>query len=286
MTQYNITIIKPDQFIHAHAFIEIGKLLYLTLRSLGHTSQLHINHLEPDAINIILGYHYLIAQNQQARTDNPFLKQLTACKKIYYQLEQLSDSEGWYTQERHQLLASAEAIWDYTQQNIDFLHKKGLTNAIHLPIGWHNEMETLQHAPVKDIDVLFYGCLNPRRQKILTELNRHCRLKVLFGVYGEERDHTIARAKIILNIHYYETALLEQVRISYLLNNRCFVLSEVAQPAEMTDLIETVPYKELIARCLYFIHNSAEREASREHSYQRFRQRPMLEYLRSALTDY
>ena len=48
----------------------------------------------------------------------------------------------------------------------------------------------------------------------------------LFGSYGKSRDEFIGRAKLLLNMHLYEAKILEVVRISYYLANKCAVLSE------------------------------------------------------------
>jgi hypothetical protein len=55
---------------------------------------------------------------------------------------------------------------------------------------------------------------------------RGLRVESAFGCYGEERDALIARARIVLNVHYYESKVFEVVRVSYLLANRKCVLSE------------------------------------------------------------
>lgn len=283
MSNFNIMLFQPNDVIHAHAFLELGKLLFYTLSSMGHQCLFQINSMESNFINIILGYHYLIAEEEQLYHSHPFMNRLMGSRKIYYQLEQLSDHEGWYSKERHNILASADAVWDYTEENASFLREKGIRNVFTVPIGWHAKMETLQHAPCKDIDVLFYGCINPRRQHILAELNRHCRLKVLFGMYGDERDSYIARSKVILNIHFYEAAILEQVRISYLLNNRCFVLSEASPNNVLDGIIETASYEDLVSRCLYFVQHAEAREAARCRGYLAFRQNDMRDFIRPAL---
>ena len=71
-----------------------------------------------------------------------------------------------------------------------------------------------------DLDVLFFGSLNPRRIAVIESLRAAgLRAEAVFGVYGEPRDDLIARAEAILNVHYYEAKVLEMVRLSYLLAN-------------------------------------------------------------------
>jgi hypothetical protein len=51
-------------------------------------------------------------------------------------------------------------------------------------------------------------------------------------VYGQARDALVARARIQLNVHYYEAKVFEVVRVSYLLANGRFVVSETGADAE------------------------------------------------------
>jgi glycosyltransferase involved in cell wall biosynthesis len=51
-------------------------------------------------------------------------------------------------------------------------------------------------------------------------------LRVPFGIYGIERDKLLAQARLCLNIHFYESAIFESVRCSYLALNDLPVLSE------------------------------------------------------------
>ena len=80
----------------------------------------------------------------------------------------------------------------------------------------------------KDIDVLFYGCMNERRSNIFYKLSQNPNINVVFkdNSFGQERDQLIARAKIVLNIHFYESKTFEIIRVSHLLANDICVISE------------------------------------------------------------
>src|SRR5439155_882319 len=122
----------------------------------------------------------------------------------------------------------------------------------------------------QDIDVLFYGSLNERRAAVLRELARHANVRARFGIYGAERDQLIARAKVVLNLHFYEAQLMEQVRIAYLLNNGCFVLSEDAPDNPYGSAIATAPYGELAAACLRYLADPDERQRQATSSLEWF----------------
>jgi hypothetical protein len=84
----------------------------------------------------------------------------------------------------------------------------------------------------KDIDILFFGSLNSRREKIINELKTKYKLHGIYtNNYGSISDRElcnyIKRSKIILNIYYYEhNKVFDYYRNSYLLANKVFFISE------------------------------------------------------------
>ena len=42
----------------------------------------------------------------------------------------------------------------------------------------------------------------------------------------QKRDYILNRSKIVLNINYYDNSVLETARLSYLIANKAFVISE------------------------------------------------------------
>jgi hypothetical protein len=265
-----VVLVQPPNYPHSACFLEVARLLYESLRSLGLSVVQQTNKLEPDALNVVLGYHLLSGARWPAG------------RCIFYQLEQLPGSEPGLLEHRLQMLRQAVAVWDYSPDNISLLREKGLSNVQLLPLGYHEALRTIPAAD-KDVDVLFYGSLNERRQAVLQQLAQHCTVKHLFGVYGAERDQWIARSRIVLNLHFYAAQILEQVRISYLLNNGCFVLSEDAPHNPYEGCTATAPYGELVDRCLYYLKHPEERERIAREGQARFARRPMVEYLRPVL---
>ncbi len=59
MDPYNVVLIQPDGYPHAMALREIALLLHYSLQSLGLQSKATINILDPDAVNVLVGYHVL-----------------------------------------------------------------------------------------------------------------------------------------------------------------------------------------------------------------------------------
>ena len=86
-----------------------------------------------------------------------------------------------------------------------------------VPIGYTRELTRIRRVAPPDIDVLFIGSINPRRRAVLEQMHADgLRVQAAFGVYGAERDALVARARIVLNVHFYEAKVLEMVRLSYL----------------------------------------------------------------------
>jgi hypothetical protein len=268
---YNIVLLQLPGYPHAMALWDIGRLLNCSFQSLGFQSELRVNALDSKTVNVLLGYHQITAASLPRR-----------CNFVIYQLEQLADAEGFFDATRLEVLQRAHEIWDYSPDNIAFLKDKGLSNVKYLPIGFHQALQSIPQAQ-KDIDILFYGSINDRRKMILEELQKKCRLQSLFELYGPERDAWISRSKIVLNLHYYETRMMQQARISYLLNNICCVVSEDSSQNPYEGMIATAPYSQVVETCLHYLHNDDEREAMARRGYELFCKRPMVEYLRPVI---
>ena len=151
-----------------------------------------------------------------------------------------------------------------------------------VPVGFHEELQTIR-PETPDVDVLFYGSLNQRRQGVLDDLARDCAVQTLCGVYGEERDRWVARAKIVLNIHFYAAQIMEQPRLADLLNNGRFVISEESRINPYQDGLVTVPYSRLAQACRVWLNEPAQRDRVAQAGLALLQARPMTEYLRQAV---
>jgi len=153
---------------------------------------------------------------------------------IVVQLEQ--STYNLYFSERYiNYMKGALEVWEYSLINYRYLQSIGI-KAEYTPIlygetykfpntfVWNNPNKQIKN---KNIDVLFCGKMNERRNNIIQMLRQqNVSVVVIDNVWGAERDTYYAKSKIILNIHYYDTAILETVRLSYLLSNGCCIVSE------------------------------------------------------------
>jgi hypothetical protein len=185
---------------------------------------------------------------------------------------------GWFN-EHYLSLLSRYPVLDYSARNRDALEQIGIHHARLLEIGYSAKLSRIPTDREKDIDVLFYGAVSKRRALILEEAKRRgLRLVTLFGVYGEERDAAIARAKVVLNMRQHRTNIFETVRISYLLANQACVVSEGDE--EDPDVqpflggLEVVPYDLLVDRCLELVGDDERRAELARVGFDRIRARP------------
>ncbi|WP_219350272.1 hypothetical protein, partial [Kingella negevensis] len=152
-------------------------------------------------------------------------------------------------------LAQRYAMWDYSEANIQHFWERGISHVKHLPLGFQAALKRIELSSTPDIDVLFYGSLNERRVNILNQLPKQgLRVEVLQDVFGKERDKWIARSKVVLNMHYFDSQIFEIVRCFYLMTNGVAVVSEVnpntsIQAAYLNGIVAT-PYEQLVQTCV------------------------------------
>ena len=153
-------------------------------------------------------------------------------KRIVFQLEQ-SVSSRWFTPKYLSILDHSLAVLDYSLKNIAFLKKNNIAypHVFYLPIGAKRISNKNSEYIKKDIDVLFYGDSksSKRRRHLLDELSKKFSVVIANEVFGDKMHKLIQRAKVVINIHYYENALLEMPRIQECLSLGTLVVSEKAQ---------------------------------------------------------
>ena len=185
---------------------------------------------------------------------------------------------------------TGRSVWDYSRANIEVLRTLGI-EAVHCPVGYHSTMETVEPAADEDIDVLFYGSRDKWRNSVLNAVeDSGLRVARLFGVYGAERDRAIARAKIVLNLHFYKGGVFEIFRCSHLFaNGRCVVTEGGGRDAELEGLArEAARYvprsiEALVDACRELAGDACKRREQAERGREVFKRLPLAECVRRAL---
>jgi hypothetical protein len=274
LVNFAITVIAPPRYSHAAALREPAETVFHGLRALGHEVTIEAAPVPteiPGARPIIFGAHLL-----------PNFVPLPS-NAIIYNLEQIGAKESPFVTPDYIRRLRDHEVWDYHAENIAALALHGITARL-VPVGYVSELERIPAAEVEDIDVLFYGSVNDRRRLILTSLeSRGVRVVGLFDAYGEDRDDQIARAKIVINVHFYPTQLFEIVRVSYLLTNRKCVVSEAPVPADLAEGVASTTYANIVDMCRFLLDDDLARKSIAAKGHAIMQARPEAEYLRQAL---
>jgi hypothetical protein len=141
-------------------------------------------------------------------------------KYIYYQIEQINSPFLKYNQ-----MVNSQYIWEISMFNTLFYEKNiDLNKVYYCPLPFYNN--DYKNSDIK-YDLLFYGNLNDRRKHILLKIKNKYNIKILSNVYGDNLYKYISKAKIIINLHYYDDAFLETCRINEILNYDKIIISEL-----------------------------------------------------------
>jgi hypothetical protein len=197
---------------------------------------------------------------------------------IVYQTENLLRAGRLELPDWWPAMTARATLWEYSAMHAMLLRVR------HVPLGYVPSCTRRSQRPYPDLDVLFYGSINPRRNAVLERMRAlGLRVEVVFGVFGPALDALIARSKVVLNVHFYEPGLFEAVRVMPLLHRGVCVLSENSCDGDGRLVCTSVTYDNLpdVARALtqgdcYAV------QAAGDHA-RLCRQRPMSALLREAL---
>ena len=256
------------------------------LRRLGYEVTLQENQLRPDAINIVLGSYTDLARNANWTAMSAQARDI-----IIYNWEQVGHDVPWF-HPRYMRQMVHTHVWDYNQNNVAALKKAGVQDIHYVPMSYVPEMSVVPQVDNQDIDVLFYGVINPRRAAVLDALREKglvvASTQELPWLQNEERDGYIARAKVVLNMHFFDVAkVFEIARVSYLLANHKAVVSEIAHGTDIDDDIRDAVVSgtvdELPQLCWDLVQDANRRGRVAEKGFQIFSQRNAEHVLKQAV---
>jgi hypothetical protein len=246
------------------------------LRDLNHDAILQFNKIDNDRKNILIGFHLL---------DIKYLTQIPK-DTVLINAEQFLGGTPW-NENILKWIKSFE-VWDYSQQNIDAFKNMGLSNIHLLRLGYQKELNRIQNIAVQDIDIFFYGSINQRRAQVLDSLkNSGLNVHTSFGVYGKDRDDLIARSKVVLNLHYYDSEIFEVVRVFYLLSNGIPTVGEVNSstciPKQYKETVKEAHYNDLISACKLMVENEGLRKSQGKTGLEAIKRYPQAAYTKELL---
>ena len=189
---------------------------------------------------------------------------------ILYQLEQNVNELSIHYKHLHetnqlqQIYDNATLLLDYSEININvtkqyYSNEFKLMNvpAINKPInhksnrnGDHDgDYHEFDYEYNKyDYDIIFIGCVNKRRENILNQLQEKYKVLIVKNVYGEELKKLCDKSNICLNIHYYENAILERVRLNEMMDYGIKIISE--RPCDDISNYQSIHFIETIDNLL------------------------------------
>jgi hypothetical protein len=253
--------------------------MYFALRRLGYDVRLAGNEFLRDATNVIFGAHHLAGE---IAADLP-------SDTIVYNTEQLR-ADGALV-EALTPFVSRFATWEPDSGNVEAWRALGLGSRVHyVQPGYLPESSTVAAETSTDIDVLFFGKVNPRRMVILDSIMRAgISLHVADGVYLADRDALVARAKILLNVHAADDSALEMARVAYALANRRALVTELGGGArldpDLRDGVLAGTNAELAAMCRTLLADDKRRLELAERGFQAFSRRDLVATVRNALAQ-
>ena len=169
-------------------------------------------------------------------------------------------------------------IWDFSERNAARWRDRR-RSVRHVPAGYHHSLKRFEPLPwnERDIDVVFTGCMNERRQRVFDTLAHHgLRIMTLSTSYGSERDKILARAKFAVNMLYYEDGTFAVLRTTHFAANSVAVISEAANEAPAWAYPAPVPYAQLVDACRDLLAGGEEKIVSTtEEALRRFREHPL-----------
>jgi hypothetical protein len=279
MRRFNLLVVQPEDYVNYAPFLGVARAMSFALRRLGYEVRLTGNEFLRDATNMVFGAHHLAAD---LAADLP-------PDTILYNTEQLRP-DGALVEALHPF-TSRFAVWEPDLGNVEAWRALGLGGRVrYLQPGYVPESSTVDVTTPTDIDVLFFGKVNPRRMVVLDGVVRAgIRLHVADGIYLADRDALVARAKIVLNVHAADDSSLEMARVAYALANRRALVTELGRgarlDADLSDGVLAGPTSALADLCRALVVDDGRRVALAERGFQAFSRRDLVATVRNALAQ-
>lgn len=208
----NVCLLQPAGYVHAMALLEAAEYVAEKARLAGYESVLSKNRLFRHGLNIVFGAHI-------SPKDNPDFPSNT----VIFNTEQIPEKSVWISSQ-YKACLDRHFVWDYSDTNLKMIghQKTGLINFYHV-----DKLQRIAPAQRAEYDLVFYGSMNERRKLIIDRLrNKGLKILTVFGLYGYERDCLLGKARAVLNLHFYESQIFQQIRAFYALSNGMPVISE------------------------------------------------------------
>lgn len=282
-TRLHFTSLAPP-----HIVDEVVNTFVVAARKLGHEVSYQHSAVRQDAINIVC---FALGLDPDA------LRAYPAC--IVLNFEPLAPG----TQAHHENylgLLRNNYVWEYSATNLQFYPELGITNGHHLPLGYEEEadltLDLSDRLPEseKDIDVLFFGGPNERRDRVIHGMRRRGLKVVTNGNLlwePEHRNAMIRRSRAVLNMHRFDNfRVVEMPRLSMLLRQRkavvCELYADSEMPAALRGLVAGAPLERLVDTADLLVSSPAWRDRLERQGLEALRQLRHTDVLGPALEHF
>ncbi|MEP7208310.1 MAG: hypothetical protein ABI920_15340 [Casimicrobiaceae bacterium] len=223
--RFNVLIVRAENSVHHEAYAGAARQLANGLRRLGRAARVAENEIVWDATNIVVGVHLLEAEALAQMPAGTIVYNVEMAVRGSPMLEDLACAVARFE------------TWDYSTANIAAWHALGISDRVrHLRPGYLPEDTTADPDTSPDIDVLFYGSLNWRREGVLDAITRHgVTVHFAHNLYGPARNAMIARSKLVLNVASREDSVLEFARVVHVLAHRRVLVTEFGRLEDIDD---------------------------------------------------
>lgn len=288
---FNVTLIDPPQYKYAYFLTDTCRLLAAGLRELGHTCSLTVNNFDGNSMNVIVGTHLLSEADARQIVESgvQYIAFHTELVHLDHNRRPASSFLGdRFESVMGELLRRAHRVWDGVDSNIPLLAHMGVDPA-RIRLFWPGYSEALvdvRHRPdaEKDIDALFFGSISAYRRELLNQLGQSMRVATMLDGPWAFRNDMIARAKLNLVVSTApEYTYIPSIRTGYLLNNRCAVVAEAAQPEpRFCNMVDMVPREGFVEHCQELISSGTTSRLA-DASFGQYQRQPFREILQGLL---
>ncbi|MDH3326106.1 MAG: hypothetical protein OEM38_05235 [Gammaproteobacteria bacterium] len=282
--KFNIAYVGPDYLFNVRRDLILS--IKYSLEENGHDVVLSGLDIDSNRFNLIIGAYFLKPQDAINLINSGAKFALINTEIIANDLlnhnPKKVDFLGFYLP----FMQAGVFVWDIVIDNM-IEHERYGNNAHFLQLGYLQELDEINRSSFKEYDYYFFGLMSPRRIEIINKLDSSGFRGVVDGFCPYfVRNDRISRSKVQLNliqdnIYTHVNAL----RIAYLANNECAILSEKENDeADYLDFATVTESDSILDAMTNLLENDNYLQVGSE-KYLEYKKKPMKIYMEILLEN-